>query len=56
MSWRAGHRRDNVRRRPNYKMIQHLAAECRMPLCYGGGVRTVEQAKQISASASKRSR
>ncbi len=32
---------------PNYVAIQRLAAECRMPLCYGGGVRTVEQAKKI---------
>lgn len=32
---------------PNLKMIAHLAAECRMPLCYGGGVRTVAQAKEI---------
>src|SRR5690606_476877 len=32
---------------PNYKMIALLAAECRMPLCYGGGVRTPEQAKKI---------
>lgn len=32
---------------PNYKMISHLAMECRMPLCYGGGVRTAEQAKKI---------
>jgi imidazole glycerol-phosphate synthase subunit HisF len=32
---------------PNYKMIAHLAAECRMPLCYGGGVRSVEQARKI---------
>ena len=32
---------------PNYKMITKLAAECRMPLCYGGGVRTVAQAKKI---------
>ncbi|WP_432240593.1 AglZ/HisF2 family acetamidino modification protein [Herbaspirillum robiniae] len=35
------------RRAPDYKMIQHLAAECRMPLCYGGGVSTPEQAKKI---------
>jgi cyclase len=34
-------------REPNYTMIKHLAAECRMPLCYGGGVRTVEQIKTI---------
>jgi imidazole glycerol-phosphate synthase subunit HisF len=32
---------------PDFKMIEHLAAECRMPLCYGGGVRTVDQAKKI---------
>lgn len=34
---------------PNYKRIQHLAAECRMPLCYGGGVSTAAQAKAIIA-------
>ena len=34
-------------REPNYEMIQNLAAECRMPLCYGGGVQTVEQFKKI---------
>jgi imidazole glycerol-phosphate synthase subunit HisF len=33
---------------PDYQMIAHLAAECRMPLCYGGGVRTVEQVKRIN--------
>jgi len=32
---------------PDYKMIEYLAAECRMPLCYGGGVTTVEQTKRI---------
>lgn len=32
---------------PDYKLIQDLAAECRMPLAYGGGVRTPEQAKRI---------
>ncbi len=32
---------------PNISMIRNLAAECRMPLCYGGGVTTVDQAKQI---------
>lgn len=32
---------------PNYKTIANLAAECRMPLCYGGGVRTASQAKKI---------
>ena len=34
-------------REPDFTMIRNLAAECRMPLCYGGGVRTVEQAKRI---------
>ena len=32
---------------PDYRMIQNLAAECRMPLCYGGGVKTAEQASRI---------
>ena len=34
-------------REPDYKMIQNLAAECRMPLCYGGGIKSVEQAKRV---------
>jgi len=32
---------------PDYRLIANLAAECRMPLCYGGGIKTAEQAKQI---------
>jgi cyclase len=32
---------------PDYKLISSLAVECRMPLCYGGGVRTAEQAMKI---------
>lgn len=36
---------DNVE--PNYQMIEKLASECRMPLCYGGGIKTVEQAQRI---------
>jgi cyclase len=32
---------------PDFKMIDNLAAECRMPLCYGGGVKTTEQAQRI---------
>jgi len=32
---------------PNYALIAKLAAECRMPLCYGGGITTVEQALRI---------
>lgn len=34
-------------REPDYKMIENLAIECRMPLCYGGGIKTVEQASKI---------
>jgi cyclase len=29
-------------REPNYELIAHLALECRMPLCYGDGVKKVE--------------
>ena len=32
---------------PDYVLIKNLAAECRMPLCYGGGVKTVEQVEEI---------
>jgi imidazole glycerol-phosphate synthase subunit HisF len=32
---------------PDYRMIENFAAESRMPLCYGGGVKTAEQAKTI---------
>ncbi len=35
-------------REPDYKMIENLASECRMPFCYGGGIKTVEQAVRIS--------
>ena len=34
-------------REPDYTLIRNLAAECRMPFCYGGGVKTVEQAERI---------
>jgi len=34
-------------REPDYKMIENLAAECRMPFCYGGGIKTAEQAQRI---------
>lgn len=32
---------------PDFTLIERLAVECRMPLCYGGGVTTAAQAKQI---------
>jgi cyclase len=34
-------------RAPDFGLIAKLAEECRMPLCYGGGVTTVEQAQRI---------
>jgi len=32
---------------PNYSLIERIANQSRMPLCYGGGVKTVEQAQKI---------
>lgn len=32
---------------PDYEMIKKLAAECRMPFCFGGGIKKAEQAKKI---------
>ena len=32
---------------PNYSLIERLANQSMMPLCYGGGVKTVEQAQRI---------
>jgi cyclase len=32
---------------PNFNLIEKLAAECRMPLCYGGGVNSAEYASQL---------
>jgi len=34
-------------REPDYKMIENLANESRMPLCYGGGIKTADQALKI---------
>jgi cyclase len=34
-------------REPNYRLISQIAVECRMPLCYGGGITTAQQAKRI---------
>lgn len=36
-----------MQRQPDYDLIAEFAAECFMPLGYGGGVRTVEQARQL---------
>ena len=41
-------------REPDFKLIENLASECRMPLCYGGGVKTVEQAiRMVNLGAEK---
>ncbi|MBS1514052.1 MAG: imidazole glycerol phosphate synthase subunit HisF [Bacteroidetes bacterium] len=32
---------------PNYDLINQFASECFMPLCYGGGIKTKEQAQRI---------
>jgi len=34
-------------RPPNETLISQLAAECRMPLCYGGGVKTADQVERL---------
>lgn len=36
-------------REPNYGLIEKIAVECRMPLCYGGGIKSLGQAKKILA-------
>lgn len=32
---------------PNYSLIERIANQSRMPLCYGGGVKTLAQAQRI---------
>ena len=32
---------------PNYKLLAEIADECFMPLAYGGGIKTLDQAKKI---------
>lgn len=34
-------------REPDYRLIRNLANECRMPLCYGGGVTSCAQIERI---------
>ena len=35
------------KREPDFELIRNLAIECRMPFCYGGGVKTVQEAKKV---------
>ena len=37
----------SLSREPDYDLIAKLASECRMPLCYVGGVKTAEQFERI---------
>ena len=32
---------------PNFELIKKIARESRMPLCYGGGIKNLEQSKKI---------
>jgi len=32
---------------PDYRLIENIAAQCRSPLSYGGGIKSVETAKKI---------
>lgn len=32
---------------PDYDMIENIASECFMPLCYGGGIKTLDQARRL---------
>ena len=34
-------------REPNYEVIAEIAGECFMPVAYGGGVKTLEQARRL---------
>ena len=34
-------------REPDYRLIGNLAVECRMPVCYGGGVRKLDHFQRI---------
>ena len=38
---------------PNYNLIEKLASECRMPFCYGGGIKTIDQAKNFFTRVEK---
>lgn len=34
---------------PNFELLARITSECFMPLCYGGGVRTISQMRQLFA-------
>lgn len=35
------------RKKPNLKLIEKIASVCRMPLCYGGGIKSIEDVIEI---------
>ena len=35
------------KKEPNFKIIKKISSICRMPLCYGGGVKSIEDVKKI---------
>lgn len=35
---------------PNFDLLKNIAVESRMPLCYGGGITTAEEARRLIAS------
>jgi cyclase len=37
------------RREPNFDLIGQFTGECFMPLCYGGGIRSLDQARRLFA-------
>jgi cyclase len=39
-----------VKAEPDYDLIERIAGECFIPLCYGGGIRTPAQARRIVAA------
>lgn len=39
--------RSRAKRGPDFDLVRRIAAECFMPLAYGGGVTTIEQAQQL---------
>jgi cyclase len=42
------------RHEPQYELIRALAAECWVPLAYGGGIRTLNQASRVLASGAEK--
>lgn len=39
---------------PPYELIQDIATECFMPFCYGGGITSIDQIRQIIASGAEK--